>query len=113
MEPTVKTLSCSSWATLFGSVSGMFLPFTPPTFVSQKIVVVLPKENVAKGVKVWENSLVRQIIDVKMPYPIIQRLIEKNWDKIEMPTVMILENDLISFQFQKPKSVDWILSCGP
>ncbi|KAA0062888.1 non-LTR retroelement reverse transcriptase-like protein [Cucumis melo var. makuwa] len=30
-----------------------------------------------------------------------------------MPTITILENDLICFQFRRPNSVEWILSRGP
>ncbi|XP_050938810.1 uncharacterized protein LOC127148657 [Cucumis melo] len=33
--------------------------------------------------------------------------------KIEMPILTILENDLICFQFRRPKSVEWILLRGP
>lgn len=62
-----------------------------------KIVVILHEQVVAQGVKVWENSLVWQIIDAKVPYVIVQRLIEKLWGKFEMSTITILENDLIPF----------------
>ena len=47
-----------------------------------------------------------------MSYAIIYWLFEKIWGKIEMSTIMILENEVFCFQFRHPKSVEWILSRG-
>lgn len=98
--PSTSIHTHSSWALSFSSIVRTSLPFTPPTTVCSKIVVILHEQVVAQGVKVWENSLVWQIIDAKVPYVIVQRLIEKLWGKFEMSTITILENDLISFQFK-------------
>lgn len=65
--------------------------------MDSKVVVVFPEEIIAHGVKVWENTLVGQIIDAKMPIVVIQRLIVKIWGKIEMFIITILEYDLICF----------------
>ena len=61
----------------------------------------------------WENSLVTQIVDAKLPYPVIYQLIEKFWGRIEMPTITLMENGLIYFQFKRLNSIEWILSRGP
>uniref|UniRef100_A0A9I9EE75 DUF4283 domain-containing protein n=1 Tax=Cucumis melo TaxID=3656 RepID=A0A9I9EE75_CUCME len=92
--------SKSTWASLFGTSSEESLFYTPPKAIGDKIVVIPPEEVIDQGIQVWENSLVGQLIDAKLPYAVIQRLVEKIWGKIEMPTITILENDLICFQFR-------------
>ncbi|TYK18951.1 uncharacterized protein E5676_scaffold418G00380 [Cucumis melo var. makuwa] len=105
--------SKSTWASLFGTSSEESLLYTLPKIIGDKIVVTPPEEVIDQGIKVWENSLVGQLIDSKLPYTVIQHLVEKIWGKIEMPIITILENDLICFQFRRSKSVEWILSRGP
>ena len=53
------------------------MTYTPPTTVGEKIVVTPIKDVISQGVKVWENSLLGQLIDAKLLYPVIYRLIEK------------------------------------
>ena len=76
--------------------------------------MVTPSEEVlSQGVRLWENSLVGQLIDAKLLYTVIYRLIEKIWGRIEMPTIILMENGLICFQFKRPSSIEWIVSHGP
>ncbi|TYK26656.1 DUF4283 domain-containing protein [Cucumis melo var. makuwa] len=103
----------STWASLFGTATEGSLPYTLPKAIGDKIVVIPTEEVIDQGIRVWENSLVGQLIDAKLPYSVIQRLVEKICGKIEMPIITILENDLICFQFRRSKSVEWILSRGP
>uniref|UniRef100_A0A1S4E4L1 DUF4283 domain-containing protein n=1 Tax=Cucumis melo TaxID=3656 RepID=A0A1S4E4L1_CUCME len=105
--------SNSTWASLFRTSTEGSLPYTPPKAIGDKIVVVPPEEVIVQGIRVWENSLVGKLIDANLPYVVIHRLVEKIWGKIEMPTITILENDLICFQFRWAKSLEWILSRGP
>ena len=46
-------------------------------FHGGKMVVTPSEEVISQGVTLWENSLVGQLIDAKLPYPVIYRLIEK------------------------------------
>ncbi|KAA0049771.1 DUF4283 domain-containing protein [Cucumis melo var. makuwa] len=108
-----STDSKSTWASLFGTSSEGSLLYTLPKAIGDKIVVIPLEEVIDQGIRVWENSLVGQLIDAKLPYAVIQCLVEKIWGKIEMSIITILENDLICFQFRRPKSVEWILSRGP
>ena len=103
----------NSWAALFGSTRSSSLPYTPPTTVGEKIVLTPSEEVISQGVRLWENSLVGQLIDAKLSYTIIYCLIEKIWGRIEMPTIILMENGLICFQFKRPSSLEWILSHGP
>ncbi|KAL0556476.1 hypothetical protein IC582_004990 [Cucumis melo] len=105
--------SKSTWASLFGTAAEGSLLYTPPKVIGDKIVVIPTEEVIDQGIRVWENSLVGQLINAKLPYSVIQRLVEKIWGKIEMPIITILENDLICFQFRRSKLVEWILSRGP
>lgn len=61
----------SSQASLFGSVSNTCLPFSPLAKIGSEVVVLTLEEIVAKGVRIWENSLVGQIVIAKMPYVVI------------------------------------------
>ena len=61
----------NSWASLFGSTSSPSMTYTPPSTVGEKIVVTPYEEIISQGVRVWENSLVRQLIDAKLSYPVI------------------------------------------
>ena len=89
------------------------MTYTPLTTVGEKIVVTPFEEVISQGVRVRENSLVSQLLDAKLPYLVIYRLIEKIWGRIEMPTITLMENGLICFQFKHLKSIEWILSRGP
>lgn len=40
-----------------------------------------------------------QIVDVKIPYEVIQCIIKNIWGKIEMSTITIIENDLRRSKF--------------
>ncbi|KAA0026071.1 uncharacterized protein E6C27_scaffold581G00620 [Cucumis melo var. makuwa] len=66
--------SKSTWASLFGTSSEESLFYTPPKAIGDKIVVIPPEEVIDQGIQVWENSLVGQLIDAKLPYAVIQRL---------------------------------------
>ena len=103
----------NSWASLFGSTSGSSMTYTPPTTMGEKIVVTPFEEVISQGVRVWEKSLIGQLIDAKLPYPVIYHLIEKSWGRIEMPTITLMENRLICFPFKGPNLIEWILSRGP
>ena len=103
----------NSWASLFGSTRGFSMTYTPLTTVGEKIVVTPFEEVISQGVRVRENSLVSQLLDAKLSYLVIYRLIEKIWGRIEMPTITLMENGLICFQFKHLKSIEWILSRGP
>ena len=106
-----KGVMPNSWVSLFGSIGGIST-YTPPTTVGEKIVVTPSEEVISQGVRVWENSLVGQLIDAKLLYPVIYRLIEKIWGRIEMPIITQMENGLICFQFKRLNLIEWILSCG-
>lgn len=91
------TGSNSTWASLFGTSPDGSLPYTQPKTIGDNIIVVPSEEVIAQNIRVWENSLVGQLINVKLPYAVIHQLVEKIWGKIEMPVITILENDLICF----------------
>ena len=80
----------STWASLFRTSSKGSLPSTLLKAIGDKVVVVPPKEVIAQGIWVWENSLIGQLIYAKMPYTVIYRIIEKIWGKNEMPLITIL-----------------------
>ena len=89
------------------------MSYTSPTTVGEKIVVTPSKKVISQDVRVWENSLVGQLIDAKLSFPVIYRLIEKIWGRIEMPTITLMKNDPICFQFKRANSIEWLLSRGP
>lgn len=51
------------------------LPYIPPQIVENKIVAIPLEEVITQGVQVWENFLVGKLIDAKLPYAVIHRLI--------------------------------------
>ena len=79
----------------FCSSSSNSLHYTPSTTIGNKIVVVLSEEVINHRVWMWENLSVGQLIDAKLPYAIVYRLIEKIWGKMKCPRLRFLK--MISF----------------
>ena len=111
-EKLPSAVGGSSWASLFGSVKWSSYGLYTPTSIGEKVVI--PNEEIIyQEVRMWENSLVGQLIDAKLLYQVIYRIIEKIWGRIEMPTITLMVNGLICFKFKSQKSIEWILSHGP
>lgn len=112
MEST--RLKCNtSWSSLFCTLKSDEPVFTPPKLLGDAIVVEPYEEVLEMGCELWENSLVGHFVDAYLSYAIIQCLITYIWGKMDLPTITLLENELIIFQFGKAKPRDWVLHNRP
>ena len=92
-----------SWKTLF-SMSHR---------IDGKLVVKPPAEVVVEGIDMWKRCLVGQLLDKRLPFPVVRSLVDKLWGKKEMLDISTTENGLYFFRFRDPDARDWVMESGP
>ena len=81
---TIKSLaSIPSWKSLFSAktVTKSPLEFVAPEIVNGKPVIEPPTEAVVEGMMLWEDCLVGQFFDKRLPLHVVRAAIEKLWGK--------------------------------
>ncbi|GAV92714.1 DUF4283 domain-containing protein [Cephalotus follicularis] len=73
----------------------------------------LPPEEVAKGAKLWEFSLVAFLVGKKLPGRSVKDILAKKWGKVGHFSVHIVENGVFIVKFEQGQARDWVLDNGP
>ena len=107
--------SIPSWKSQFSakSVTKSPLEFVAPEIVNGKPVIEPPAEAVVEGMMLWEDCLVGQFFDKRLPLHVVRAAIEKLWGKKEIPEISITDNGLYLFRFKDMTARDWVMDCGP
>ena len=114
-RPQERIQVISGWNSLFSAkaVTKSPLEFVAPEIVDGKPVIEPPAEVVVEGMMLWEDCLVGQFFDKRLPLHVVRAAIEKLWGKKEIPEISITDNGLYLFRFRDLTARDWVMDCGP
>ena len=114
-RPQERIQVISGWKSLFSAktVTKSPLEFVAPEIVNGKPVIEPPTEAVVEGMMLWEDCLVGQFFDKRLPLHVVRAAIEKLWGKKEIPEISITDNGLYLFRFRDMTARDWVMDCGP
>ena len=114
-RPQERIQVISGWKSLFSAktVTKSPLEFVAPEIVNGKPMIEPPAEAVIEGMMLWEDCLVGQFFDKRLPLHVVRAAIEKLWAKKEIPEISITDNGLYLFRLRDMTTRDWVMDCGP
>lgn len=99
---STKVDSNSSWSSLFTSGSAAKLQYHQPDFSNGKPSVFVPKAVHHKGISVWEECLVGQILGNSPSISQIQAVASQLWGRRDRVDVLKLDGGIFLFKFENP-----------
>ncbi|GAV92421.1 Exo_endo_phos domain-containing protein/DUF4283 domain-containing protein, partial [Cephalotus follicularis] len=89
------------------------LEFFEPQIVDGVKRARLPPEEVAKGAKLWEFSLVAYLVGKRLPGRSVKDILAKIWGKVGRFSIHIVENGVFIVKFEQGQARYWVLDNGP